>query len=327
MAPDSPGDSRNNQSEVFAVAALGFALRHEPRFLRFFLKDVCSIPNVAAASEYEIRCQDGHKSDLAIIRPGKQVVVVETKINAALQPKQNPTLDAFRAKSGYGFQIVRDYKRERARFYVVLAKDVSSIQDGGCKSEMPRFKDFLQWGALATMHNEPPLVEDLLTSLGWLGVSELHLRSFKNMKLKTSTQSAAKMFKLLEGLAHQFKLDGRKDLWAVNDPADGEYIGMNIPSGGKFTKLSRQIGKSVKTIGWFGYETPAPGNPRITVWLYSTESTQRDTEQFVKELGLPASKLPNDFAVCIAREPGSEQDDATWFQNVLDKLSDKPNRQ
>jgi hypothetical protein len=327
-------DTRHEERERFAVAAVAFCLTHHKEFRQHFLRNCCKLQSDASLDEIpHIAVEDKKWGDLAVWQPGQWAYVLEFKLgdgSRELEDHQNPDKPQFweqGTKVGYGSAICRAKKDEfdcpKRCKYIVLGWEEKLNLNSDHSLEF----DQLQWKDLV-----PPdlpcdeILEDLWECLGFLGVPEFQLRRFKGMKLQSSTKSAAQMFKLLEGLAVEFKLDGRKDRWNVGDPAGEEYMGVNIPSGGKFTELSKCVGDSATIVGWYGYETPTLGSPRITIWLYSAEPTQRDTEEFVKEAGLPTWKLPNDFAVYITREPRSELDDASWFRNVLSKLSDKTNR-
>jgi hypothetical protein len=319
----TPGSRHHNQSEVFAVAALGFVLRHEPRFLDHFLHKVCGLDK-RPPGECEIRCQDGNQSDLAIVWPGHSVVVVEAKIGAELQPHQNPSMTEFHAApSGYGVQIQVKYPDEKDRYYLVLARDVSAILRGDCRNSSPKFRGFLQWGELAGMAAQPDVVTDFLDSLGALGIPELQLRSFSNMRLEKNTGSAADIFTLLDGLAKSFNITGRKGRLDVQVSPEVKFVGVNIPPGGKFAELSQCVGPSAETIGWFGYESPHDGEPRITVWF--NPENQRAGERAKKFVStkLPAEKLhERDLSFYVTRNADSKLDDITWFQDILGKLSD-----
>lgn len=314
-----------NCTEVFAVAALGFAFRHEPKFLNYFLSKVCGLPDAVTADGCEIRCQDGNQSDLAIVWPAQRVIVVEAKINADLQPHQNPTMDAFQAApDGYGFQIGEKYPNEHERLYVVLAKDVSAIPRGEHTCANPQFIGFRQWGELEGMRDQPPLITDFLDSMGLLGIPELQLRSFRNMQLEQATESAAKMFCLLEGVANRYKLT-QKDRWDVQSKADeGYFVGVKVSAGGMFQELTRCVGASNQTIGWFGYEAPAGAQPRISVWFYpQTQQALVATQRFVASRLGPASFQNSEFAFFVSRDVASRLDDVGWLQSVLEKLRDR----
>ena len=326
MEPAVPAERRSNheQKEVFAVAALAFTLRHEQDFLTHLLEKVCGL-QVEDAEKCDIRCQDGHKSDLAIVWPGQRVIVVEAKIGASLKAKQNPMNSAFYAKpDGYGFQIKCDYQEEKEKFYVVLAKDVpASPHTGGTKGQSPTFLGFHQWGELEIEGSQSELVSDLLDSLGCLGIPELHLRSFMKKELGAQTQSAVEMFKLLEGLADYFRIPRGKSRWEIDDPEGVSYFGVKIPFGGRFKKLSQKVGKSEKIIGWFGYES-RNGKPLLSVWFYPGDEKQKQlAEKFVaRATQLPVATLPDSGrAFYITPAASTEKGDVIWFQDFLDRLS------
>ncbi|MEO7679002.1 MAG: hypothetical protein ABIV39_19790 [Verrucomicrobiota bacterium] len=325
MDAGTPGSEGRNQTEVFAVAALGFLLRHDPKFFEFFLCTVCGMSDIPVG-KYKIICQDGHKSDLAIVWSGKRVIVIETKIGAMLDDHQNPTLPQFlSAPNGYGLQINRNYKTEGERYYVVLSKDAAINQASRCSA--PKFLGFRQWGGLGKMANPSELVSDFLDSLGCLGIPELQLRSLKSMmNLQDGTASAARIFTLLEGLSKYFQLSYRKrkeeeEKWDVQINADRQHFGINIPSQGRFKQWSQCVGSSAKTIGWFGYESAMNEKPRLSIWFYPEKGTLKKVEEFVfSRLGKKCTL--HDDVCYISRSPESTVDDVTWFESYLDKLAD-----
>ncbi len=327
VQPDmqAPGRLSHNQQEVFAVAALGFALRHQPAFMDHFVRTIFRFA-IPTTKRFDIRCQDGHKADLAIVWPGKRVLVVEAKIHAELDPKQNPTYKEFHTQpKGYGFQINRDYPNERERYYVVLAKTVSAFSQRNLPGQHPEFLGFRRWGELGGMADEPSLVSDLFDTLGQLGISELQLRSFRNMKLEKTATSAARMFKLLDALADELEIDRRKDLWDIADSTEGAHFGVNIGSGRRFAKLSRHVGSSSEPIGWFGYESPKNGKPRRSFWIYPKDKRGRErAEKYAKEVhNLSVNDSGSeDLAFCVAPKDCMNGDDITWFRTVLLKLAD-----
>ena len=319
----TPGRLNREQKEVFAVAALGFTLRHDRDFLTHFLERVCGL-QVADTDKCEIRCQDGHMSDLAIVWKGKRVIVVEVKIDADLEKKQNPTTPEFYAEpDGYGVQIKEGYPREKERFYMVLAKEVPGpTRYKSHRGSLPKFLGFYRWGELQSMVSQTRLVTDLLDSLGHLGIPELHLRSFMKKKLGAETRPAAEMFKLLEGLADYFRIPRGKNRWDVDDSDVGSYFGVNIPSDGRFKKLSQKVGKSEKIIGWFGYELRNE-KPLLSVWFYpGDEKRKRLSEKFVaRTTQLRVARLPDSgHAFYITPTDGTETYDTPWFKNVLGRL-------
>ena len=322
-----PGSSQNNQVEVFAVAALGFTLRHDPSFLFDFLSIICrfSKSEIGTPEDYEIRCQDGEHADLAIILPKRYAIVVEAKIGASLDDHQNPSLADFnQLPKGYGHQIKTKLNSVRERYYLVLMRDCSNYKMKIQGSLDPMFLGFHEWNELSGIQKKSNLTIDFLTTLGYLGIPEMNLQNLKG-NVENDKASTAKMLSILHGLARLFKIPTRNSLWDFRFSKDeGSYVGINIPRDGIFTVLSKCIGPTKKIIGWFGYENPSGGKGRLSVWLYpedSTKSELKKTKQFVSKR--TGSKVEmSDSALYVVRDDSSVKDDVSWLQETLLKLAD-----
>jgi len=104
---------RQNQRELFAVAALAFTLKHSEQFRRYFLCEICGIQTGWSNPALQIRLQPENYADLALIIPELgSVGVIEAKIDAPLEDHQNQNKDEFWEEGGYGRQILgeRDFR-------------------------------------------------------------------------------------------------------------------------------------------------------------------------------------------------------------------------
>jgi hypothetical protein len=94
--------SRQNRKELYAVAAVAFAIKYDPQFRAHFLGTVCGIPVTADPSAI-LEVQPFHHSDLAIKdAAGCWLSIFEFKVGDKLKPKQNPGSKKFFAEDGYG---------------------------------------------------------------------------------------------------------------------------------------------------------------------------------------------------------------------------------
>lgn len=162
-APSS--EPRRDRREVFSVAAIAIALKHDERFFHHFVQRVCRIPKpYPQLKDVEVDVQPHHHTDLAIKHRNRQrLYVLEFKFHSRLKPKQNPEIkEAFmKEPSGYGYQITseRDYAKLTERHYFVLQKtrafDPLTIRNLQCRSIA--WKDVDPGRTLAS-----PLVNDIL---------------------------------------------------------------------------------------------------------------------------------------------------------------------
>ena len=125
--------SRQNRREVFAVAAVAFTLKHDPRFCRHFFRVVCGFPDWPDQPPPKIELQPHDHSDLAIKDSlNASLVIVEFKMGANLEEKQNPKYQkVFFGAGGYGNLILdeHDYRDFSRKTYIVL-NDLKDFEDG-----------------------------------------------------------------------------------------------------------------------------------------------------------------------------------------------------
>src|ERR1041385_5517526 len=95
----------HEEQERFAVAAVGFCLKHDETFRKGFFQKICrrnGHPDLAA--DFRIEVEPVHWADLRITN-ANCVYVLEFKILAKIEPKQNPKNSAFKEPSGYGYAM------------------------------------------------------------------------------------------------------------------------------------------------------------------------------------------------------------------------------
>ena len=108
---------------MFAVAAVAFVLKHDEEFRDHFFREICGFTVLPGQSRPRIEVQPHDHSDLAIKdEANSSVSIVEFKVGAELEPKQDPKQKAFLANGGYGKLIIedRDYGNCTKKSYIVL---------------------------------------------------------------------------------------------------------------------------------------------------------------------------------------------------------------
>ena len=124
--------------EIFAVAAVGFVLRHDVKFKKYFLKKFADIDGIEEDVEnFEPSIQAADCTDLKLENLQSRILVVlEFKVWAKLQPKQNPWCDDARkfddsslpfwseADKGYGYQLgQKNYDQFSTIYYIVVQQN------------------------------------------------------------------------------------------------------------------------------------------------------------------------------------------------------------
>jgi hypothetical protein len=183
-ASDEKAGQQQQRLEIFAVAAVGFALQHDPEFKNEFLKRID--PELKDAAAFKPILQASHWADLKLEdRNGDALVVVEFKVGADLEKKQDPwaggnlctALPEFWSEQGYGFQLLKDQTAVRCRtiYYVVVQQAGRTVprEDSNCTRNDKTFS--LRSRSWKNLLLEPygNLGEDLVNSLGELGIPEL----------------------------------------------------------------------------------------------------------------------------------------------------------
>lgn len=187
---DLPGSAR---LEVFAVAAVGFALKHDLEFKKKFLEKFAGV--TGDIGDFRPFIQAANCTDLKLehLKMGI-LVVVEFKIRADLEAHQDPwsksEKGAFWSEElqGYGWQYGNNTSLNgfSTVHYTVVEQDGKggSPREESCvkfgKTYQLRKRN---WGCL--LPPESGLEEDLISSLGELGVNELKEYLMKDVKIKS----------------------------------------------------------------------------------------------------------------------------------------------
>src|SRR6266516_761442 len=107
---DPDGEVKMLQTECFAAAAVGFCLKQSEAFRKAFLERICGL-SVEAVEKFRpiIEVEPVHWADLRVILedgPRRQVCVIELKIDAKIEPKQDPRSVEFSSDDGYGVKLL-----------------------------------------------------------------------------------------------------------------------------------------------------------------------------------------------------------------------------
>jgi hypothetical protein len=148
----SENDKRNQERlEVFAVAAVGFALEHDTQFKKNFLKEFVGLEE--DVENYKVSIQAADCIDLELKNLDKNILVaIEFKVEAGLADHQNPWLDARKfddnslqfwcgvknGKNGYGYQLgQKDYdnafESSKGKDFLEDEKSVLMLPDNSIK--------------------------------------------------------------------------------------------------------------------------------------------------------------------------------------------------
>ncbi len=299
---DETMGSRQARRELFAVAAVAFVLKHDEEFRVHFLNEICGRTASATPPIPGIEVQPHEHSDLAIKdEANSSLFIIEFKVGAELQKKQNPKHEAaFFGSGGYGRLILeeKDYQRFGRKTYVVLDEG-EAFDDGTRQGLNWRSRTWTELVRETTLSEG--LWGDLLDSLGELGVAAFQFQKLRNMNNAQYTRQAVAMHQTLLAVATTLKLRG---------------------SGGEDINWVQAKGDSM---GWFGYQS-GPGHCERAVWFYcGSDDAAKHTLQFMRErLGRLYDRLDSKGTEVFCQSEGQAGfGDAEWFQSVFNALADK----
>ena len=321
------GDSpRSERKEICAVAVVAFTFKHDPVFAAHFLKMICGAGRGYNPRDYSIEFQPEHHADLVICsNDRRRLFVIEFKVGAELQPKQNPWHKSFYKKNGYGTKIQSDprWKGFKERTYIVLQN--SLISDRGlvkrclrCLSR--RWKDFIP------TRRPKGLYADLLDSLGGFGIPSLKVWKGNRMKIGESTKSAVEMNQLLCKIADDFNFPGRRT-WNINKDQNAWWFGMDWKKQSPgYKQLARAVNPQWGAFGWFGYQQNRNEKPIRALWFYcgDNEKNKQRTEQLLRRrLGKNSKRIRHDDeSLYIAAPAQTAGQDHAWFTEIFNCLKD-----
>jgi len=234
----SSGDPQHDHAERerFAVAAIAFCIKRESSFRRHFLKVVADSEN---ADIYEVDIEPKRWGDLVL--KGKDVVVLEFKLQALLVEHQDPNTSRF-VSSGYGREIRDAYGGKRKVLYIVVGKDVPS---GRTKNDIP-YRG-LPWSAfLIENRKETPIERDLFDCLAILGVPISLTRHMKKKNVTSEAIGAMEVYQLLKLVAEGIR--------SVID-SGVDYVGLELRTTGaasmsRHKSLNDVVVPEHRALGW-----------------------------------------------------------------------------
>lgn len=330
--------TRQNRQELFAVAAVAFLLEHDAAFRRTFWQKICGVTGADLDCPFAVEVQPASHADLRLTcAETKTVCIVEFKLGAHLQPKQDPTkYDAFmKPGSGYGAQILADHADHARRIYTVLQNwptfeegDVQGISAQDLVVFSRQWKDLFD-----PTQQESSLTRDLLDLLGGWGITALKFRHHLPMKKANHVQDTVEMFQIVTAVIEHLGIKPQHFDFDVQsgDGSHGTWFGLNVPLSMKqYTKLESVSGPGEDTLGWFGYSSDE-GTSTLDVWVYCKPSKAVVTPA-AKTVEFVRKRLGIGFVGTVAEAEGSVRisvggdgipDDRQWFAGIFDALRDK----
>ena len=263
---DDARERSQRQVERFAVAAIGFCLTQDPAFRSHFLQRICNERVNSAGSNFEILIEDEAWGDLTLLSEDRSLAfVIEGKINAPLQPHQNPDSREEFWQLGYGKDLKEHFRSFRTRVtYIVLGypEQLRRLKDTNGIALRQKF-----WEDLATDFPRTPLSHDLYRCLAALGVAAFRSSQTNNMKQASHAKSASQTHRLLKDLLKELKLVGVRHYDDISYEPDEDwwYFGIGItkkkvPVFWGSGCISQQLYPFVKGFGQSRFARPAPAN-------------------------------------------------------------------
>ncbi len=320
-------EAKQCRKELFAVAAVGFMLRHSESFRRRFARLTPSRRSLASG-EIDIEIQKHDFCDLLITNRRRSFAcVVEFKVESELMDHQNPEKPAFRraakgAKTGYGRDMVSHLGTEIRQFEYVLVANLRQFDNCNVRiGERVIQCRAMAWGELARSGRpEEPLEADLFDSLGNLGIRAFAQRNLKMKNILEHTRGAVAIYSTVETVAGKLGIKGRSFKLDVQSNADGCWFGANLPRKWKSFAGLEKLTAPTGAPGWFGYEWKQ-GKPQLGVWLYSDAERQDRLATYIREKsGFAWRNEKMDFFHRGKAMTG--QTDEEWFLKVIERLKD-----
>ncbi len=175
------------------MASIAFCLKHDSSLCEHFLKVVCGIRAPQRIALHGIEIEQHPWGDL-VLTQHNQIYVIEGKIKAKLEAKQNPEKRTF-WNDGYGAAMLRNFGEGDQLHYIVLGYPE--------KLKMPKNKRIecrqVYWHELEERYPAKVgggLAADLADCLSELEVDAFYLREAKRMKV-THPKEAACAFEII----------------------------------------------------------------------------------------------------------------------------------
>jgi hypothetical protein len=328
--------TERRERERFAVAALGFCLKHEPKFLNHFWRQICRVPsdppNMPKIKPTGILLEPPHWADLRLIgenRNKRFVWVIEVKAGAPLDQKQRPDRPAIFMKKGSGYGAL--FKAAEAKVhtqmrYIILGANESDrwrIMPGTMRSGMAVQRR--DWNDLASGLVRTVLVRDLCETLGELKINPFYMEKAKRIRITDGLSNAGKAWTVLHAVCKQLGIrESYRYFEGDTDENGGGSVGIYIKQPPKrkspsdqHLRLRRLTTKKGWSLAWFGYEYSAPKTLWKSVYFYFDDPEQG---QQLKRNLFPTGELKFDERALAVRTPSKEgTNDFDSFMSVFNR--------
>lgn len=309
---------RQNRRELFAVAAVAFAAKHDKRFARDFLVRVAGVPKSDLPHNFDIEPQRSFCADLAITdHSSNKRYVVEFKVGSSLMEKQDARSRTFNKRGGYGYAFKSQLSGVDVYTTLAQQRDFDDFTKDGRKYGTRTWKDLIP-----TDRDESSLEKDLLDSLGELGIAVLRLRNIKNMKNAKHAATAVNIHDLLRSVLDQFK---KTPLDIERDEIYEWVVGMYMrPRADQHAKLTRWLGHNWGYIGWIGYLLPKDGKePQLSVWLSFEQKLKNRRDESIRALRKVIRRgqvepSPKYNEIIVQTAASDVTDEKEWFSQTLE---------
>lgn len=328
------------QRERFAVAAVGFCLKHDEAFAAHFWQKVCRLPaDPEDVPSLYVEVEAEHWADLRITAKTPRwslVCVVECKAGAPLDRKQNPERPEFNEPGvGYGWFVNRSAKESGVEHrYVILGANESV----NVPNDYPESHNELRvcqrgWRCLAETVPGGSLTADLFDSLGQLGISSFRMKSASQVQVRAGFGAAADAWEVLAVLGSPDMCGFRPSHWRIvgENPSPGHFnLGAYLkrpPEKRETSNLHIELSKMLNPPGdeivWIGYETGPSVKPdgfRRSIWFYCADSASAKSmlRRLEKEFSDCYSFTDENCAV-LSTAKGNVKD-LEWFESKLNSV-------
>jgi hypothetical protein len=313
----------HKEAERFAVAAIAFCLEHDECFRKHFFEKVCrqngDLPENNASSQIE----EINWADLTIINEGR-TYVVEFKIHASLEPKQDPDGTKFFEPDGYGLEM----QNHGISRYTVLGCE-RKLNLGNATQKGKIICRECAWSILDNGLKLSKLTKDLFDCLGSLGVSHFKLMKIKNIRVKPELNEAINAFVVIDAINNALN-NVRGEYDASHDSDNNWWLGFNISRTGNSENksLANITGAEEWFAGWFGFQCDPDIGPQRAVWLYCLNETKAEEvcqrvkfeNSFDKCKKRQRDGSKSGFDVIITSPFSQESADGEWFLEVFRKI-------
>ena len=333
------------ERERFAAASMAFCFEYDKEFRNFFWGKVLRYADDCESARSSMEVEPKCWSDLLISSNWKgqrRLHVIECKINAELQPHQDPRQKAFFETGGYGHKLLKEGRASNAELHYTVLGPSEPLSLPPARREIKL--DQVSWAELDTGFPKTPLAGDLAETLGRLGCLEFSMRTMKTVQVGAGFVEALKAVQVLDvvcarlGVGSRFYKDefdpekaglGR---W-IKPPKEGKHGGSRLATGvasREHQGLYRVTNRDGWNV-WFGYDGTGSDPKRFRgfrrVWLWCENPTR--AKKIVGNLRKPLESVgvgvqDEGFEEGVTISPASsnsKQGDVDWFLAVLKAVS------